>query len=67
MQVEFTTDTEMISEEIEVLTAMRQAVGRGHLEVGRDDEGRLVFRMSARGRAYVESMGGGAVPRGDHG
>lgn len=58
MQVEFSSDARMVDDEIETLRAMRDALGRGHLEVGRDAEGRLVFRMSAKGKAYVESLGG---------
>lgn len=57
MQVEFSSDATMIDEELEVLQSMRQNVARGHLEVGRDDENRLVFRMTAKGNAYVENMG----------
>lgn len=57
MQVEFASDTTPIDDEIEMLQACRENVMRGRLEAGRDDENRLVFRMTAKGRKAVEEMG----------
>jgi Mg/Co/Ni transporter MgtE len=56
VNVEFAIDTTPIDDEIELLKAMRNNVMRGLLEAGRDDENRLVFRITAAGRESVERM-----------
>ena len=57
MNVEFSADTTEIDEEFGALHALKANVQKGHLEVGRDDQHRLVFRMTAAGTAAVEQMG----------
>lgn len=57
MKLEYTGDTTPIDEEIAVLDDLKANVLRGWLEVGRDDANRLVFRVTAEGRAKVERMG----------
>jgi hypothetical protein len=57
MHLEYGSDTTTIDQEIAVLNDMKENVMRGWLEVGRNAENRLVFRVTAEGRAKAERMG----------
>lgn len=57
MTVEFSNDTAEMDKEMAMLEELKANVMSGWLEVGRDDEHRLVFRITDSGRKRVESMG----------
>ena len=48
-----------IDEELATLMSMRQNVERGDMIAFRDEDSRLVFRLTDAGRARVEAMGKG--------